>query len=221
MALLDKRANGKPLQLIIGEWEFYGRPIKLCEGVFIPRPETERLVELILARIPEDRKLSGLEIGVGSGAICINLLVERPLLSMFGTDISEKPLDLTRQNAENLGVSDRLDLRKTNIAEGINARFDFIVSNPPYVLSEEMSDLHPEVEHDPKKALDGGDDGLWTTRGIVEAARELLIPSGFIAMEIHEKMGERVGELLAQNFSAVEIKKDLMGKDRYAFGRMP
>lgn len=216
--LVELRSNGKPLQLIFGKWEFFGREFLISEGVFIPRPETEGLVEIVLAKIPKNKKSIGLEVGVGSGAICCSLLFERPDLKMVGTDISEKAIELARENAELLDVSENLFLYKINIAEGIEEKFDFVVSNPPYILPEEMESLPREVKHDPYDALCGGIEGLEITTEIIEAAKRLLLPAGFIALEIHEEKGNRVNEILKKSFNEVAIEKDLSGKDRYALG---
>ena len=219
--LVERRAQGEPLQILMGEWEFFGRPIIIRKSVFIPRPETEGLVELALKRIPEERDFLGLEIGVGTGAISVNLLAERPHLRMTATDISEKALDLAMLNARKLGVDERLTLKLTDIAgesalpTNIEGKFDFVISNPPYVLTEEMAALSPEVRADPKVALDGGSDGLDITRKIIQQSRGLLKEGGFVALEIHEKLGAEVLELFRAGFSQARILKDLAGKDRY------
>jgi len=212
---LERRINGEPLQLIIGEWEFFGRPISIREGVFIPRPETEGLVQLILDRTALEEELYGLEIGIGSGAICANLLAERPDLRMVGTDISPKAIELTAENARKLGVSDRLKLIHTNVANGISGSFGFVVSNPPYVLTSELENLPIEVKADPKTALDGGEDGLDIIREIIDC-EPLIKPGGLIALEIHEDSGSRILELLSETFIDAEIIRDLYGAERYA-----
>jgi len=213
--ILDRRIKGEPLQLILGKWEFYGRPIILRKGVFVPRPETEGLVDIVLERAQKKPESKGLEIGVGSGVICVNLLAEFPELRMTGTDISKPALELTLENAEKLGVSDRLTLVATDCADGLSATFDFIVSNPPYVLASEMINLSVEVRFDPENALTDGGEDLETTRKIVKSANERLIPGGFLALEIHENMGDTVLEMLSAEFVQNRIVKDLAGKDRY------
>ncbi|RKZ29460.1 peptide chain release factor N(5)-glutamine methyltransferase [bacterium] len=216
IGLIKRRCAGEPLQIIIGEWEFYGRPIRLRETVFIPRPETEGLVELVLKHIQQDAPAKGLEIGVGSGAISINLLAERPELLMVGCDISEEALALTRENAEFLNVSERLALIKTDVAETVEGVFDFVVSNPPYVTTEELEGLSIEVKNEPRQALDGGDDGLRIIKSIIETTTRLIKPGGFIALEIHERLGEEVKGLMEERSLSTETYKDLSGKNRYA-----
>lgn len=213
--ILERRLQGEPLQLILGKWEFYGRPIILRQGVFVPRPETEGLVDIVLERARRKPESEGLEIGVGSGAICVNLLAEMPDLRMTGTDISKPALELTLENAQKLGVADRLVLVGTDCADGLSATFDFIVSNPPYVLASEMANLPAEVRFDPETALTDGGDDLETTRKIVKSANERLVPGGFLAIEIHEEMGCKILEMLSADFVRNTIIKDLAGKDRY------
>ncbi len=214
-AIVERRLTGEPLQLILGKWEFYGRHIILRKGVFVPRPETEGLVDIVLERARREPESKGLEIGVGSGVICVNLLAEIPGLRMTGTDISKPALELTLENAEKLGVSDRLTLVATDCADGLSSTFDFIVSNPPYVLASEMMNLPAEVRFDPENALTDGGDDLETIRKIVKSANERLIPGGFLALEIHENMGDTVLEMLSAEFVQNRIIKDLAGKDRY------
>lgn len=214
--MLDRRVSGEPLQLILGEWEFYGRPILVEKGVFIPRPETEGLVDIVLERIRRIPDPLGLEIGVGSGAICINLLAENPTLKMTGTDISESAIELTRKNALRLGVEDRLELVQCDISETGTVGFDFVVCNPPYVLPSEMEHLQTEVKFDPKNALTDGGSGLDITRRIIQTSAIILKHGGLIALEIHEEMGKKVLELLSSDFVHNHIIKDCYGKDRYA-----
>jgi len=219
LATLDdfaaRRAQGEPIQLILGEWEFFGRRFYMEKGVFIPRPETEGLVELVLTRLQDKAELCGLEVGVGSGAICVSLLCESPKLTMFGTDISARALALTRKNAELNGVADRLELiAQEKITDNT---FDFILSNPPYLLSSEMDSLPREVQFDPPEALDGGADGLDIIRQIAETARVLLTNNGFVAMEIHENMAEPTVKIFADGGFTAETFSDIFGKDRYIF----
>lgn len=218
--LINLRASGKPLQSVLGEWDFYGRKFFIRDGVFIPRPETEGLVELVLKYIPKGKNCFGLEIGIGSGAISCALLAEREELIMLGTDISQSALELSRKNAESIGVSNRLLLILCDIAHGIKNKFDFVVSNPPYVMREELDSLPIEVKHDPIDALDGGPGGMVVMERIAEQAKQLLKDDGFIALEIHEALGCKTMNLLNRFFTKTNIFKDLSGKDRYAIAFM-
>ena len=214
--IIQRRISGEPLQTILGRWDFYGRELELRTGVFIPRPETEGLVELAVTRIP-DRRIRGLEVGVGSGAISVTLLIEKPRLELVGTDISAEALNLTGINAAKYGVANRLTLLRTSLTGGISGEFDFIISNPPYVETREMSELSPEVRRDPGAALDGGRDGLELIAQLISESRGLLKPGGFLLMEIHEKKGSEIRELLGgSGLRDMSIEKDLSGRDRYA-----
>lgn len=215
---LVRLLKGEPLQMILGEWEFYGRPILLEKGVFVPRPETELMIDVVLERLPQSPDIRGLEIGVGSGAISVNLLAERLNLKMTGTDISPVAISLSRKNARNLGVEDRFRLVQTDIAKGIEGLFNFVVSNPPYVTSSEMENLPEEVKHDPDEALHGGTDGMEVTRKIILSSIDILKPGGFIALEIHEDRGDEVLKLLSMEFGKNKIICDINRKDRYAIG---
>lgn len=215
---LERRLKGEPLQIIVGKWEFYGRPILLRSGVFVPRPETEGLIDIIKERLPKRPDMSGLEIGVGSGAISVNLLAEMPYLRMTATDISSTAISLARVNARNIGVEDRLKLVQTEIAKGIEGSFDFVVSNPPYVTTTEMDDLPMEVRHDPKNALLGGTDGMDVSREIVLSTSDKMKPGGLIALEIHEDKGDEMLEMLSLVFVNNIIIRDISGKDRYVIG---
>ncbi|MCD6501565.1 peptide chain release factor N(5)-glutamine methyltransferase [bacterium] len=212
--IISRRAKGEPLQLILGEWEFFGRRILLERGVFVPRPETEGLVEIVLERL-RDLPLFGLEFGVGSGAICVSILAERPRFRMVGIDIDPKAIELTRKNAELHGVIGRLHLVVGEDSLEDFEKFDFIVSNPPYILASEMADLPREVRFDPPEALSGGPDGMAVISKIAELAKRRLRPAGLLAMEIHEDMGARTAEVLKENLSSIEILKDASGKERY------
>ncbi|MBK3333014.1 peptide chain release factor N(5)-glutamine methyltransferase [Persephonella atlantica] len=218
-SLIEKRAERYPLGYILGEKEFFNVKIKVEEGVLIPRPETEILVEECLKRIPESKKATGLEIGVGSGAISIALLRNRPLLTMYGVDISEKAVQIALLNAKINKVSDRLILIKSNLFENVpQKRFDFIVSNPPYVSEEEYESLEEEVKKEPKEALVAGKEGTKIYEMIVREGKRFLKKEGFFAFEIGYNQGEKVKSILESEGFKVKIIKDLQGFDRVIIG---
>ncbi|RMG57436.1 MAG: peptide chain release factor N(5)-glutamine methyltransferase [Deltaproteobacteria bacterium] len=227
MPLLDevvsRREMREPLQLILGRWDFMGREFLVREGVFIPRPETEILVEeaLLLLSDTERPHLSGLEVGVGTGVISVSLLAEIPGLTMRGIDVSEKALALTEENARRHGVQGRLFLERRD-ARSVRGTFDFIVSNPPYVPEGEWENLMPEVRnHDPREALVGGTDGLDVIRELLDRAADLLAPGGFLVFEFGDEQKDAVVSEVARRewLSLSHVRKDLSGKPRVAVVR--
>jgi len=211
---IDRRLDGEPLQLVLGEWDFFGRAFAFERGVFIPRPETEGLVELAL-RYLADYPAVGFEFGIGSGAISVSLLCERPQLRMVAIDVNPLALELSRKNASKHGVEDRLELLPASEFEAGEERFDFVIGNPPYILSSEMAELPREVRYDPPEALDGGEDGLREIRKIIDISKNGLKSGGFILIEIHEKKAVETSGLFTKGFSKTKIFRDLAGKDRY------
>ena len=218
-SLIEKRAERYPLGYILGEKEFFNVKLKIEEGVLIPRPETELLVEEVLKRIPENKKTIGLEIGIGSGAISIALLKNRPHLIMYGVDISEKALQLSALNAKINNVLDRFVLIKSNLFENIpDIKFDFIVSNPPYIAQEEYETLEEEVKKEPVEALIAGKEGTEFYERIINKGINYLKEKGFFAFEIGYKQGEYVKKLLEDKGFKVSIIKDYQGHDRVVIG---
>lgn len=211
---IDCRLDGEPLQLVLGEWDFFGRAFALRRGVFVPRPETEGLVELALKNIAED-PVVGFEFGIGSGAISVSLLCERPQLRMVAIDVNPLALELSVENALKQGVGERIDLFGTSEFKFAEDNFDFIISNPPYILSSEMAELPREVCYDPPEALDGGDDGFREIRKIIKIFGNRLKSGGFVLIEIHENKASETSELFRDGFSKTKIFRDLAGKDRY------
>ncbi len=217
--LLKKRAEGFPVAYLTKKKEFFGLEFYVEEGVLIPRPETEILVEEVLKRIPEDKEKIGLEIGVGSGAIIVSLLKNRKKLKMYGVDISEKALEITKKNAKIHNVEDRLFLIKSNLFENLpEIKFDFIVSNPPYISEEEYMELQKEVKKEPKNALVAGKKGIEIYDKIVQQGVKFLKEDGFFAFEIGYNQGQYVSELLRKYGFKTKIIKDLQNLDRVVIG---
>ena len=218
-SLIEKRTERYPLGYILGEKEFFNIKLKIEEGVLIPRPETELLVEEVLKRIPENKKIIGLEIGIGSGAISIALLKNRPNLIMYGVDISEKALQLSALNAKINNVLDRFIIIKSNLFENIpDIKFDFIVSNPPYIAQEEYETLEEEVKKEPIEALIAGKEGTEFYERIINQGINYLKEKGFFAFEIGYRQGEYVKKLLENKGFKVSIIKDYQGHDRVVIG---
>ena len=223
--MIGKRKSSYPLQYILGEREFWGMDFKVSEGVLIPRQDTEILIEETLKKLKDNKhksNLKGFEIGVGSGIISITLLKEIETLTMIGVDINDKAIELTKANALKHEVNDRLCILNSNLFEKINKenQFDFIISNPPYIETKVIDSLQEDLkQHEPKLALDGGEDGLDFYRAIIEQSKSYISPEGFIAFEIGYNQAEAVKKIFVENgYPNVTIAKDLAGFDRVVIG---
>lgn len=225
-----RRAGGEPLQQILGETEFYSRPFKMEAGVFIPRPETERLVDACLRLLEPlrrgDRTPVAIEIGCGSGAIGVSLALELPRLQVHASDVNPRAVELTLRNARALGAGARmhaeLGSRFDPLPASLRGQVDLLVSNPPYIRSDDLPGLPVEVrDHDPATALDGGVDGLKFYRAIASAMAEWLRPGGFVALEIGSDQGEAVSGILAASGGRdVTVSQDYAGLDRVVTARV-
>ena len=212
--IFQQLAAHKPAQYIIGNADFYGMQLKVDERVLIPRPETEELVELILAENPETN-LSVLDIGTGSGAIALALAKNRPDWTITASDISQDALDLARENAEiqNLNIF----LKKSDCFSEISSKYDIIVSNPPYISRRDESEVGLNVLHsEPHLALFADEDGLAIYRRIAEDSKDYLNDGGKIYLEIGYKQGQSVPALFKENFPEKRVRtlKDQFGQDR-------
>lgn len=174
----ERAQKRRPVAYLTGRREFWSRSFRVDESVLIPRPDTETLVRETLARQP--RRI--LEVGVGSGAVCGALALELPLAEIVGTDVSQPALEIARDNLAKLGVAERCTL---HCADGtVGQGYDALVSNPPYVPSAVLAALGPEVQHEPRVALDGGADGLDVIRRLLEVAPSALRPGGWLLLEV-------------------------------------
>ncbi len=229
--LVRRRAGGEPLQTILGETEFYSHVFKVVPGVFIPRPETERLVEIAVGLIaPPDRRLLApvaVEIGCGTGVIGICLALEVPRLTVHATDINPAAVELAGHNAHRHGVDARVHILHGNrfdpLPDHLHGQVDLLVSNPPYIPSDDIAELQTEVkEHDPHTALDGGADGLDYYRAIAHVMGLWLRPGGLMAFEIGADQGEAVCSILvASGAEDVKVHKDYADRDRVVTARLP
>ena len=185
--------------------------------VLTPRPDTEVIVDLVLAAFDEHRRFAFLDLGIGSGAIALAILAERPYSRALGVDLSEEALAVARDNAANLGLAGRLALLRGDWTEGLaDASFDLVVSNPPYIASDEISTLDPEVrDHEPRLALDGGLDGLDAYRRLASEALRVLRPDGLLAFEIGHTQAGAVSDILqSAGAEDVRVHRDLAARDR-------
>jgi len=225
--MMKERGKRIPLAYIIGDQPFLGLKIAVTRDSLIPRPETEELV-LECERLLKFGALSApkiLEVGTGTGCVAIALSILLPKATVFATDVSDKALELARKNALAHHVSNRIRFVREDLfsnKEGLRGWADILVSNPPYIPTKDLDSLEPEVQREPRLALDGGKDGLDALRAIIAAAPRMLKPGGFIALEMEHRQGPAVSKLLhAAGFTGVAIKKDAQGLDRFAIGRLP
>lgn len=219
-----RRGAGEPLQYVCGEVAFRHIVLRAERGVLIPRPETETLVDIGLAAIDEVRAeghvARALDLCTGSGNIALSLLYEREGVEVVATDISGSAVDLARRNATSLGLEGRLALYECDLAEGVpeelRGTFDLVISNPPYIPTDELETLPHEVgAFEPALALDGGPDGLDVFRRIAACAPRLLRPGGLLACELHEDMLHEAAALCGEEYyTDVEVVRDLAGRER-------
>lgn len=224
-SLAARRLGGEPVARILGMREFWGLPFELSADTLVPRPDTETIVEAALA-ILQERSLSApriLDIGTGSGAILLALLHERPDAIGVATDISFDALGTARRNAQRLGLADRAGFVACDYASALQGRFDLVVSNPPYIPANEIAALDREVrEHDPRRALDGGADGLDAYRKIIPESVRLLQPRGALVVEIGQGQERDVSALMQASGLTVSdpFRPDLSGIFRAVTGRL-
>ena len=224
--LLVRRRRHEPIAYILGEREFYGLRFSVNRHVLIPRPDTETLVNVALARTRE-RDLHGraLDVCTGSGCVAIAFAKERPTWQVTGSDLSPDALDVARHNALRLGTIWNLDFRRSDLLAEIEreAGFDLIMANPPYVPDAELPTLSPDIRnHEPASALCGGPDGLALIRRLVKAAPQLLAPGGLLALEVGAGQAPRVAKgLMSYGFSDVQQERDYAGIERVVSGRLP
>lgn len=222
LALLERRAGREPLQYITGKQEFMGYSFKVAPGVLIPRQDTEILVELVSKLLLPD--MSILDVCTGSGCILISLLKEfqkkhtEDVIRGVGIDISSEALKIAKENAA-MNVVNATFIESDLFAE-VDEKFDIIVSNPPYIVADVVDTLMPEVrEHEPRLALDGGQDGLDFYRKIVQEAPNYLKEKSVLCFEIGYDQGEAVSDLMRnQGFVNVKVIKDYAGLDRVVVG---
>jgi release factor glutamine methyltransferase len=219
---VERRRLGKPIQYITGESEFYGLPFHVTRDVLIPRPETEHLVEKVLSLAKNSEHPRIVDIGTGSGAIAVALAHHLPHAQVTAIDLSAPALAIARENAKRNGVAIRF-LEGDLLAPVSEARFDFVVSNPPYVPNADRSTLAVEVrDHEPALALFAGNDGLEVYRRLIPAAFEVLIAGGFVVLEIGYGQSSDITKLLNRSgFEQIEFVPDLQCIPRVACARRP
>lgn len=220
--LVKRRRAYEPIAYLRGTREFYGLQFRVDKRVLVPRPDTETLVDVALARSSHvSMCMRQLDLCTGSGCVAIAMAKQRPTAQVVATDISADALTVARDNALRLGAYNVAFAQGDLFEPVIEARrFDVITANPPYIASADIAGLMPDVrEHEPKLALDGGADGLDLVRRIVEAAPNHLEPGGVLALEIDSKEAADTAELLGKaGFSDVRIARDLAKLERVVSG---
>jgi release factor glutamine methyltransferase len=226
--LIEQRALRRPLQHLIGRQHFWGHEFRVSPDVLIPRSETELLVEAALAAIERLPHPIVVDVGTGSGCIALSIAGDRPDASVHAGDISGSALEVAAQNARDLGLDGRVDLRRGDLLEPfpeLRGKADLVVSNPPYVDPSEWSSLMPEVrEHEPRSALlpVGGGDRYSVYRRLVPQARELLRPEGTLMVEIGRGMDVEVVRLCqGEGFRVEQVVPDLQDIPRVVVARLP
>ena len=219
-ALLDEREAGRPIQYITGVQEFYGLEFAVTTDVLIPRPETEHLVEAVLARISRDKPVQIADVGTGSGAIAVALAHTLPLAQVTALDISVAAIKVAARNAKTHGVDARVKFVESDLLAACTSEsFNVIVSNPPYIAESERYDLEVQVrEFEPPLALFAGSTGYEIYERLIPQAWNALRVDGLLAMEIGFGQSARIAELM-QGWEGVEFVNDLQGIPRVVLAR--
>jgi len=223
--LVGRRARREPLALITGTKEFWSIPFRIVPGVLIPRPETELLVEAVLDQIKDVPSPALLEIGTGSGAVAVAVARECPRAHILATDVDTGALKIAALSARNAGVAEAIGLVASDLFSALRPgpMFDVICSNPPYVPSGAVDTLAPEIaDFEPRRALDGGPDGLDVIRRLVEDAGGFLREHGVLILEIGDQQETSVKEILGLkgSFRDIQVFSDLSGKPRVVKGKL-
>ncbi len=214
--LIMKRSNGKPIAYLTNKKFFWNSEFFISDGILIPRPDTELVIEKVLDLTKYKKKLNILEIGVGSGCILLSILKERKSFYGTGIDISKSCLKISKLNAIKLKVSSKLKLYKSDVDKFTLGKYDLIISNPPYIKKNNIKYLEKDVaKFEPKLALDGGLDGLSEIRKVIKKSSELIKSNGKFVLEIGFDQKNKVISLLKkEGFYINSINKDLAKNDR-------
>lgn len=220
---IQDRLKGRPVAYIVGNREFMGLDFYVQEGVLIPRPDTEILVEELIEICKDKENLNILDIGTGSGAITISLAKYLNTSNVKSFDISDIALEVGKKNAISNEVDNRVEFIKSDLFSAIkdnDIKFDVIVSNPPYIPKKDIKTLHTQVkDYEPYIALEGGDDGLDFYRSITEQSKLYLKENGILAYEVGHDQAQDVAKIMETNgYTKIYTKKDLQGIDRVVIG---
>ena len=214
--LVDQRAKGKPIAYLTEKKSFWKYEFTINKEVLIPRPDTEIIVEQVLALTKNKEKMNLLDVGIGSGCILLSILKDKKSFLGTGIDINNKSLTICRINGHNLDVNNRLKLFKSDIDNFNNGKYDLIISNPPYIKKAKLKYLDKDViGFEPRQALDGGIEGLSEIRKVINKSSELIKKKGFLVLEMGFDQRRQVKKILENNgFYIKKIVKDLSNNDR-------
>ena len=219
--LIEHRTKKFPVAYLTGQREFFGMKFAVTPDVLIPRPDTEILVQVAIEKLSKIDSPIFLDIGTGSGAICISVLKQLKTARAVTVDISAGAIECAKFNAEKFGVDDRINFYVGNLFEPLcEQKFHAVISNPPYIPTKDLATLQAEVQREPIIALDGGADGLNFYRRIVENAPNFLFNEGFLAVEIGINQASDVKNLMSENFTDIEIFCDLSNIERVVSGTL-
>jgi len=223
-ASIERRAAGEPLQYVTGEMPFRHLVLRVEPGVFIPRPETEVLVDVVIETIKSLEDPLVMDLCTGSGAVATCVAYEVPSARVVSSDVSGPAVEAARRNALYAGVDDRVQVLQGSLFEPVSRELlgtvDTVVSNPPYIPTEAVRSLPEEIlAYEPMAALDGGADGLDVARVIAAEAYQWLKPGGMLAMEVDETRAQAMAAEMAADYECIEVRKDLTGRDRIVVGK--
>jgi release factor glutamine methyltransferase len=214
--LVERRLKREPIAYITGRKEFWSMNFNVSSSTLVPRPDSETLVEAVLADFPRGKSLRVLDLGTGSGCLLLSILSEFANATGVGVDLSPEAVKIATENAEKLGLSERVVFKVSDWATNLNGEFDIIISNPPYIPSQQITVLDQEVrDYEPRAALDGGKDGLDCYRIIIPQTARLITESGKIYFEIGNGQDEEVRKIgTASGLNFVKEAQDLAGTIR-------
>jgi release factor glutamine methyltransferase len=218
---VQRRARREPVSRILGHKAFWTLTLQVGPGVLAPRPDTETILDLVLGEFGPGQEFEVLDLGVGSGALLLAILSERPRARGLGVDVSDEALATAKRNAAQLGLWERATLRQGDWTAGLgDESFDLVVANPPYVPTADIDTLAPEVrDHEPRLALDGGPDGLSAYRRLAPEIVRVLRPGGRFAVEIGPSQREAVEALFRDaGADGLAVRSDLGGRERVVAG---
>lgn len=225
--LVRRRGEGEPLQYLLGTVEFCGQVFACDKRAMVPRPETEELVELVIAECRNRQSGSDgnvdlriVDVGTGSGVIALTLAAKLPRARVYAVDISKEALALAKENAVRLGLAERVEFRQGDLLDDFFERFDVIVANLPYIAMSDRHSLSREVQHDPDSALFGGERGDEIIQRLIDRAPDRLVAGGLLAMEIGETQTGHIFEALTQKkYKDTAAKNDYSGRARFILAR--